>query len=381
MALMTCPECEGKVSSKAIICPHCGYPMQDKPIPTKPTKKGKKRRPNGSGTVVEMSGNRSNPYQVRANTHLDDRGYPIYDVLGNYPDRVQAEIVLAKYNENPYNVDLRSLTFTEVYERWYYRKFERSPNVTRVKRSSLENAVRAAYKKCIPLHEKTYSNLRTQDMQDILDDSEISHATTEHIQFLLKNMGKYAFEFDISIKDYASLIKINKEDDDEHGVPFTDDELEILWSNKDNEIVEMILIMCYSGFRISAYTKLEINLNNLYFKGGVKNKYSKERIVPIHSGIVGLVKRRLARDGILLKNTYDFREDMYMTLEKIGIEKHTPHDCRHTFNVLLDDAGASRTCRLKLMGHAGKNVNEKVYAHKSIDELREAVEMIEISCH
>ena len=75
MALMTCPECEGKVSSKAIICPHCGYPMQDKPIPTKPTKKGKRRRPNGSGTIVKLSGNRRKPYQVRVNTRLDDRGY------------------------------------------------------------------------------------------------------------------------------------------------------------------------------------------------------------------------------------------------------------------------------------------------------------------
>ena len=27
MALITCPECRGKVSDKAKACPHCGYPM------------------------------------------------------------------------------------------------------------------------------------------------------------------------------------------------------------------------------------------------------------------------------------------------------------------------------------------------------------------
>ena len=36
------------------------------------------------------------------------------------------------------------------------------------------------------------------------------------------------------------------------------------------------------------------------------------------------------------------------------------------------------SCRLKLMGHAGGNINEKVYTHKTIDELREAVEMIKV---
>ena len=46
MALMQCPECSGKVSSFAITCPHCGYPVGIKNVvaaasvatPTKQTK-------------------------------------------------------------------------------------------------------------------------------------------------------------------------------------------------------------------------------------------------------------------------------------------------------------------------------------------------------
>ena len=35
-----------------------------------------------------------------------------------------------------------------------------------------------------------------------------------------------------------------------------------------------------------------------------------------------------------------------------GIQgEHTPHDCRHTFNMLLDNAGVDRVTRYKLMGH------------------------------
>ncbi len=29
MALIKCPECSGQVSDKALLCPHCGFPMRE----------------------------------------------------------------------------------------------------------------------------------------------------------------------------------------------------------------------------------------------------------------------------------------------------------------------------------------------------------------
>lgn len=110
-------------------------------------------------------------------------------------------------------------------------------------------------------------------------------------------MYDYAMLYEIVDKDYSAKLKINIPDDDEHGVPFTDQELRVMWENTDNPCIEMILIMCYSGFRVSAYKTMEINFENNYFKGGVKTTQSKDRIVPIHSAIIPLVKNRLARDG------------------------------------------------------------------------------------
>lgn len=55
---------------------------------------------------------------------------------------------------------------------------------------------------------------------------------------------------------------------------------------------------------------------------------------------------------------------------------HTPHDCRHTFNMLMDEAGVDRATRYKLMGHKGQDINENVYTHKDLSQLREAVESI-----
>ena len=39
MALIQCPECSGQISDKAIICPHCGFPVRDGSIYTKEPKK------------------------------------------------------------------------------------------------------------------------------------------------------------------------------------------------------------------------------------------------------------------------------------------------------------------------------------------------------
>ena len=52
---------------------------------------------------------------------------------------------------------------------------------------------------------------------------------------------------------------------------------------------------------------------------------------------------------------------------------HTPHECRHTFRSLLDSAGANKKCIDLMMGHTSKDVGERIYTHKTLDELRDAL--------
>ena len=55
---------------------------------------------------------------------------------------------------------------------------------------------------------------------------------------------------------------------------------------------------------------------------------------------------------------------------------HVPHECRHTFESLLDSAGANRKCIDLLMGHVSKDTGNRVYNHKTIEELRLNIELI-----
>ena len=389
MALITCPECTGTISDKAYFCPHCGYPLQQSTIPPKQPRKARKRRPNGSGTIVKLSGKRKKPFQVRVNTRIDNFGMPVYDVLNNYPDRVSAEIALAEYNKDPYDVNNRKQTFSEVFAAWYLWKYK-TPHDSKEKKKSSQYCSIAAYKKCERLHGRIMWDMRAQEMQDILDNPELSHSMTEHVRNLFRQMYKYAMQFELVAKDYSAYTQINKEDDDEQGVPFTLDELQRLWQHKDVPFVDTILIFCYSGFRINELAQMpldDIDLDERTFTGGLKNRYSRNRTVPIHSDIYEMVLHRynkqfgslIYHDGtqIIYENRY--RESFNNALKACGIQtNHTPHDCRHTFNVLLDNAGVDRVTRCKLMGHKGADINETVYTHKNLEQLRTAIEKIKL---
>lgn len=388
MALTTCPECTSTVSDKAYICPHCGYPLQSNTVPAKPSRKGRMRRPNGAGTVVKLSGKRRKPFQVRVNTRIDDFGMPIYDVLGTFPDRVSADIALAEYNKDPYDPQNRQKTFKEAFESWYLWKYKVPANAK--DKTSSQHCAIAAFKKCESLHAVAMWNIRSQSMQDILDNEKLSHATLEHIQNLFKQLYKYCLQFEMVPKDYSQFIRINKEDDDEHGIPFIDGELQLLWKHKAVPFVDTILILCYSGWRINELAKMpleNVDLKEKTFTGGLKNRYSRNRTVPIHPAILPLVERRyqtcfgslIYHDGQKKISDRVFRENFSAALTASGITgKHTPHDCRHTFNVLLDNAGVDRVTRYVLMGHKGKDINETIYTHKNIEQLRKAIEMIKI---
>lgn len=169
------------------------------------------------------------------------------------------------------------MTFSEVFKRWYKGKFKVEAFHTG-KKSSNEYTVQAGYKHCKPLHDRIYSSIRTEEMQELIDNKEISHSTAEHVLRVLKGVGEYAMQFDIIKKDYTEFVKMTKEDDTESGVPFTADELTKLWRHKDTPFVDTILIYCYSGFRINELAKMPLNdidLENQTFTGGLKTRYSK----------------------------------------------------------------------------------------------------------
>lgn len=371
--------------------------------------------PNGYGSIKRLSGkNRSNPYgvypptkefdingnpvPVRALCYVDDwyKGFTVLTWYKNgeyFPGREkeltesggsdldgQIAKILGKYTQTQREVADQK-TFEDVFKEFYLWKFKKEYTTKREKRTSSEYSYCTAFKNCAQLHSKTFRTLTTADLQNAMDyciEKGLKHSSLELLKNLYVQMYKYADANNLCDKKYSDYVKIGIPDDDEHGVPFSDEDLKILWKHKDDDIVKVLLINCYSGFRISEFINLEVNLKERYFFGGLKTDAGKNRYVPIHSAIFPLVEYMIKKyDRILFRSADVFREKMYETLDMLGIEKHTPHDCRHTFNMLCDKYKVNDRDKKLMIGHAFKDVTNKVYLHRSIEDLRKEVQKIQ----
>ena len=54
---------------------------------------------------------------------------------------------------------------------------------------------------------------------------------------------------------------------------------------------------------------------------------------------------------------------------------HTPHDTRHTFITLMDEAEVNPNIIKKIVGHASKDITDR-YTHKNLQQMLEAVNKI-----
>lgn len=297
------------------------------------------------------------------------------------------QTILADYNSTKATAGKLSgarRTFSDVFEEFYRWKYE--TDQSRKYSVSSMRSTQAAFKNCAQLHALPFADLKYPDLQATVDNCPLKHSSKELIVSLLHQMYAYAEIYEITDKDYSAHVRVREAEDDEHGTPFTDDEIALLWQNKDDSVVGMLLIMIYSGFRILEFVGIEVDLNERYFRGGVKTRASKDRIVPIHPAIYPLVtdRRQCYPENLLGGTPQRFRQHMYTTLDRLGIAnskdgtKHTPHDCRHTFSALCERYGVKENDRKRMLGHAFTgDVTNEVYGHRSVEDLRTEIEKIQ----
>jgi Site-specific recombinase XerD len=335
------------------------------------------RNPNGYGSVVKLSGNRRRPFHVRKTIGFNEKGHPIFQTLDYTATREEGMILLATYNKDPWDVDKANMTLGDLFDLWWERK---APKMG----TSSQQSLKSAYNHCKSLKAYKYTSVKAYHMQDTIDNCGCGYSTQGAIKALWGHLDKLALELDVTMRNYSSLIAAAPIPETKK-MPFSDEEVSVMWQMKDVPWVDSVLFLLYSGFRISEMLDLRadsINLENNTITGGTKTKAGKDRIVPIHSKIHGIVERRVNVGGEYLfsnegkrcsQSTYRI---FWNEIMKAAGTQHTPHDCRHTFRSRLDSAGANKKCIDLMMGHKSKDVGERVYTHKTLDELRDAIELV-----
>ena len=254
------------------------------------------RLPNGYGGVTKLSGRRRKPYMVRKTIgwHIDektDKKVQDYVVIGYAATKSEALQMLADYNNNPFDVSASKITFKEVYERWSAEKF---PTVS----DSNVKGYKASYKACVPLYDKVFKEIKLAELQNVVDTCGKNYPTLRKLKVLLNQLYEYAMKNELCNKDYSEYVDIvkhkgrnpNKRDREK----FTKAEIDRLWKASDDKYYQIVLMLIYSGVRISEILNLkreDVNLKEQYFD--VKLSIYRHLITGIHNVIISISRTKL----------------------------------------------------------------------------------------
>lgn len=351
------------------------------------------RLPNGCGSISKLSGNRRNKYVIRKTTgvtvdHLNGKVKYNQTIIGYAQTKKEAFELLTEYNQNPYDVSASKTTFEELYKKVYAFK---EPLVSQ---SSLD-AYEYAFNNCTTLHKRKFSELRLQDLQDVIDKSDKKYPTLKKIYVLFRIMYEYGMKYDIVGKDYSEFVDLTakkaiyegKDEDEKH---LTHDEVKLMWKRRDDTFCQSILVLMWTGLRISEFLglkKSDIHLEERYFVIPKGKTVNAKRKVPIADAIYPFFENWYNNNDseYLYLNakhpdnpvSYDqYLKTFKKLMESMGWN-YTPHATRHTFTSLLADLGISTTIRAKLNGQSIGNITETVYTHLDIGVLLEAVNKLE----
>lgn len=344
------------------------------------------RLPNGYGSITKLSGKRRKPYIVRITTDT------VYDenigdmkllrpVLGYYSTKKEAVQALAEYNEKPYDLGAKNITFEKLYNMWKEEKFK---NIS-VKSTQ---TYKAAFNHSKSIVDIPIREIRKHHLQDAISNCPAGYMTKKNIRSFYNQIFEFAYENDLISKNYAINLDIGKQESVIIRTVFTQEEIKKLWDNIDRmEYIDTILILIYSGMRVGEMLEMQrcnVDLEERTMKiVRAKNKTSL-RSVPIHDKILPIVKKYYDLGAAaLIPNT----EGNFFTYSNYQQKKwkqimaqleleHLPHDTRHTFASMADTYGLKKLCIKRIMGHESKDITDRVYTHKDISELLEQINLI-----
>ena len=295
--------------------------------------------------------------------------------IGYAATKEEGMIMLAKFNSNPYDLDTAKITFEDLYAEWTKRPNKLSKNTLKM--------ISSAFNSCRELYSMPYKNIKTWHMQNIINQQKPS--MQQWYKKLFAHLDKYAAEMDIIDKMCSQFVAVDTVISKEKTI-FSKEEITTLWNIKNEPYVDSVLFLLYTGYRIDEMLSLRrenVDLEKGILKGGNKTAAGKNKIIPIHSKILPIVESRYYNNNSEFLFSFKgkkycietYRKQWENIMKQINA-RHTPHECRHTFRTELSNITNDIKTIDLLMGHVSQNTGIDVYTHKSIDELKNIIELI-----
>ena len=339
------------------------------------------KRANGTGTIVKKAG-RAKPWIVYGAAYRDgDKVVRPY--LGSFLKVKEAQEQLARYNLNPQMIRSR-MTFEQI-----WLEFKGTKRYLEMSKSVKEGYT-AAYKHCAALYRVPFSEIRTVQMQNVIDAMEangLSLSSMQKVKLLFGILSDHAMQTDVASRTYAPYVILPSAQPSEKRA-LNDLELAKITAAAaaGNQAAQWVEYLLHTGWRISEMlelTRFQYDPIEHTFRGGKKTKNAINRLVPVHPDVQAIVDAQLAKNGDTVfcmqsgkaMTSHYFREFVFRPmLEELGIDRTlTPHVCRHTFATRLKINGADELWRKRLLGHAAGDVTNDVYTHDDLGCLRAAI--------
>ena len=344
----------------------------------------KLKLPNGFGSISYYGDHRRRPYVCKK--YIQGKQKPI----GYFATYEDALAYLVAYNKNPSLFNPSEITFSEIFKLWSAEHFPKIAKTTAANYT-------AAYKHCEPLYGKKFISLKISDLQGVIramSRAKIGYASQKKCRQLLHNLYTYAVKYEIisASADISKYIDIDKKKIVYPKSPFNTRQLnrvKRLAESEDplSQWAKVVVMMVYSGVRPSemlAVKKCDVKLKQRYFiVRDSKTEAGRNRAVTISRKALPYFQAWMDKPGKTLITVEDgealsyhrfrTRFDNVMAVTSCH---HTPHECRHTCATLLDNAGANDTAVKRILGHASPGVTKGTYTHKSLHELKKAIDLI-----
>lgn len=335
------------------------------------------KNPNGYGTIKKLSGARRRPFVFVVSINGKQKA------MGYFPSKLEALAFQVDYNQSHGLHRLSKITFSELYLRWKPKHVE----YFRVTESTVKG-YESAYKHCSSLYDMAVESIRYKDLQAVIDGmTGLSYASKKKVRNLLSLTFAYARKMEYTSRDFTGLIRIgkNKPINPHHAI--SKRKINQLWKLADTvPDVDLVLVLIYTGLRngeLRNLLKSDINRRQKFLRVTKSKTAAGIRTIPIHHLIWPLIEKRLESEGAYLVNVngkpYDysrFSRAFRKVMRLVHGEKHKPHDTRHTCATLLDGAEVNDNARKMILGHARGDVTNGVYTHKTLRQLRKAIECL-----
>lgn len=337
---------------------------------------------NGYGSITKLQGKRRNPYMARVTTGWKD-GKQVREIIGYYPSHTKALEALAEYNRSPYDIENVKFTFNDIYERWIATSaFEKLSD-------SAKKGYKSAFKKYSILHTKPFINIKIADLQRCIDENTSGYVSNREMKNLASKMYQYCMLQEIVKDNKAIMLDVGSPSaTKKEKIPYSDEEIDILWQNTDDDAVKLILIYIYTGVRCNELLMLKkqhLHLSEQYFEVVKSKTESGIRLVPIADVIIPFFEYFSKKSKSQWVFTGDkggrLQDSWYRRLQASALKalnmQHTTHEARHTCITQLTVHNVNESVIKEIVGHkAAQSFTERVYTHIYMKTKIEAVNTI-----